>query len=1250
MRGNHKKSTAKKLRRLNRVLALCFALVFMCSCLLPVFASTGGFGLDEANTAVTLSEVEEAVPAEDTEPAAEPETPAEETPAEPETDADADPAETPAESEAESGSTEQKGESGQTDTGSDPATPAESKADSGKADSTPAETNTVTYRFWGNELFYAGEGLNPITAETLRTIYEEYEEAQADYTDLAAFMEAEHADDGFVLYTTVQAETVLDIDLPKVDDITAEDGTAYTFDKWVVVDEYDSGETFRTSTIYEAGTDGAVDICAVWAAAETEQPAEPETTETLVNPYPGYTTEVRLNPYASTYTASVSATGPRKAGAATPMLTDLTDNLPEGTFEATLAYYDSDRTSVKTYTDSNGKTNRNIILNFGVLDAENPNTNGSVITANTADTAQAMPSAVSGGKIAQYITINGTTYVFDGAAVSVGQNDEDGAWSGNPVGFVTSLPGEYLDDGKPSVWIAQSKDSKVVSKIDADKNQFYIVLHYKEYKEEFNVNLTVKQDGSEITNDSDLLSGNTYTIPSTVTKNGSFNIQVSTRRGYTATVKNGNNTILNVGNGSTGDAQISDVTNDVSLTVEYTKASTVTFDPNVFQNQSYKYLYDNGTARFTTDNNRDLTADVNEDGATFTYTFTTKSTGITWQVDSMKINGVYLEIPARSQGSSATTTIVPSQNGESALTATLKVTSVSTNNQTGYIAYTYELTINGAFEDVTIDDCNLNNVTWAEVIPSATEGVTFENQTTGASGSGLNQPVQTESGTQPEFVFGLEDGFENLTMELYAYNSSGDQQSYSSGVTNNKINLPTTVNGSTSFYYSSGSGYWGSQVQLGTVTLNSDGTYTVLFNSRQTNNITLQLLKVSATPKNLTVIYDLKGGTLDTVPSGFTKSTDGQTVTDNNNYSKDNSSLAIAGWTPTAPESEDGTEQVFKGWKIKDDTSGTIYNVGTTIDLTNETFRNNYIDKTNNTLTFVAVYAKKTSKGDNINVPVNIYLDGEKQAVTAEGATPNDWDSSTTGDYYESHDSRLVTYKKTLTKDGKTYRLVYKYNNYTTKLRDTNVTENTTYDLYYTSTADVTLSKALLGNYADASEDFTFTVSSSTTSDTIKVNSETKTDNTFTLKGGESVTISGVTIGSVLTITEKQVAKKDGTSYTTTATGYTSDEKDLSTGGAIFYYLVEAADTPSDNSKYAYAIVKLTPCDQSGTPNAGADAIESSWENEGVTPNETLPALTVTNQREITPDTGIALDSAPFVLMLAIVTGGAVLTLRKKRS
>lgn len=64
MRKNLAKHTAKKLPLAKRVLALCFALIFVCSCLLPAFANGTGAELETPDTEV----VEAAAPGTEPEP------------------------------------------------------------------------------------------------------------------------------------------------------------------------------------------------------------------------------------------------------------------------------------------------------------------------------------------------------------------------------------------------------------------------------------------------------------------------------------------------------------------------------------------------------------------------------------------------------------------------------------------------------------------------------------------------------------------------------------------------------------------------------------------------------------------------------------------------------------------------------------------------------------------------------------------------------------------------------------------------------------------------------------------------------------------------------------------------------------------------------------------------------------------------------------------------------------------------------
>lgn len=593
-----------------------------------------------------------------------------------------------------------------------------------------------------------------------------------------------------------------------------------------------------------------------------------------------------------------------------------------------------------------------------------------------------------------------TGYTYYGAYLTTNTTD----YTGSPVAYVT------VQDG--TIYYAVDAEAKAVSPLQENER---IALHYVRSDNLVKINLTESGETGA--------AGNAVTgLPATYTRNSSFDFQVSAARGYTATVRvNGKTTT--VGSGETATITAATSTTDLDVSVIYTKKTSVTFDPNVFQDRTYRYLYDNGTARFTATNNNDQTAALNQDtGASFTYTFTTVATSTTWQVDSLKINGVYLAIPARTRGASETTVIVPSQNGEPAMTATLTVTGISS----GYnaTAYTYQLTINGAYEDVVIDDANLNNVSWAEVIPSATEGVTFKNNND--SSVGLNQPSQTAQGGTPSYTFGLENGYENLKFWLYAYNSSGSEITLSSGISNNVITQPTVAGQSTTVTYRYRSGYYGTQTYNdATITKNTDGTYTIRFSSYDSSTgITLQLLKVSAEKKSYSVVYDVNGGT--------------GTITDDNVYDvTDNNIVVITDEEPTPPEGK-----YFYGWKIQggDDT---LYFTGDSIDIASDEIQailNAQADT--KTLTLAANYVTSLDNGKAIQVPVKVYLNGEEDpewGYTVEGIV--------------GKKLALTNIPETIEKDGVTYRLV-ESNSPIDSIQLGDV-----FELKYVSTVDMTLAK-----------------------------------------------------------------------------------------------------------------------------------------------------------------------------------------------
>lgn len=174
----------------------------------------------------------------------------------------------------------------------------------------------------------------------------------------------------------------------------------------------------------------------------------------------------------------------------------------------------------------------------------------------------------------------------------------------------------------------------------------------------------------------------------------------------------------------------------------------------------------------------------------------------------------------------------------------------------------------------------------------------------------------------------------------------------------------------------------------------------------------------------------------------------------------------------------------------------------------------------------------------------------------------------------------------------------------------------------------ITLTKKLTGNYAEAEKAFSFAVTSGTgtITDTLTFSentSHTGTPASFTLTDGDSVTIDGFTVGSVVAITESDVGTGED-AYTVKADGYEGDTN--TNGTATFYYKVG-----TDANGFT-----LTPCDENGNAIYGATALDNM-------------SVTVTNSRTTGIDTGVALDSAPYVLMLGVTAAAAVLTIRRRK-
>ena len=174
---------------------------------------------------------------------------------------------------------------------------------------------------------------------------------------------------------------------------------------------------------------------------------------------------------------------------------------------------------------------------------------------------------------------------------------------------------------------------------------------------------------------------------------------------------------------------------------------------------------------------------------------------------------------------------------------------------------------------------------------------------------------------------------------------------------------------------------------------------------------------------------------------------------------------------------------------------------------------------------------------------------------------------------------------------------------------------------YTSNRADLTVTKTVTGNMADLEEEFTFqmtitnaeidpekitwTNTSRTPSTGNLVDLASGSGYEFKLKNGEHIVFSGIPAGANVTVTET-----DAGDYKTT---------------------VKVSDTPTE----AVALAAETG---SGDTKSGS-----------VTISATAQTIAFTNEKEIPVNTGVILDTLPYVLMLIAVGGGVVAFFLRKR-
>lgn len=151
--------------------------------------------------------------------------------------------------------------------------------------------------------------------------------------------------------------------------------------------------------------------------------------------------------------------------------------------------------------------------------------------------------------------------------------------------------------------------------------------------------------------------------------------------------------------------------------------------------------------------------------------------------------------------------------------------------------------------------------------------------------------------------------------------------------------------------------------------------------------------------------------------------------------------------------------------------------------------------------------------------------------------------------------------------------------------------ENILYAVWEKTTVDVTITKTVTGNMGDRTKQFTIVVTSSQ-----PMGESGATEATFHLSNTQSGTLSAVPVGATLTISE------------TDATGYT-----------------------------VYMSVN------------GGKPVEASTAQYTISENDTKVEITIENHKDGYPDTGVLLDSLPYVLILVLIAVIAVFAVIRKR-
>ena len=163
----------------------------------------------------------------------------------------------------------------------------------------------------------------------------------------------------------------------------------------------------------------------------------------------------------------------------------------------------------------------------------------------------------------------------------------------------------------------------------------------------------------------------------------------------------------------------------------------------------------------------------------------------------------------------------------------------------------------------------------------------------------------------------------------------------------------------------------------------------------------------------------------------------------------------------------------------------------------------------------------------------------------------------------------------------------------------------------------MTIKKVVTGAFGERNKEFTFNVTLTKDGKTATGANHSNVNgislNSFTLKHGQQVELNEIPIGTTITITEE-----DANEYKTSATGH---KKPIKTSGErTFTYKVEEDESGK-------AVLKSV-----GDDSEGFDGT----------------AITVENNFDGNPDTGVLLDTLPYLILLAVAVAGGVLVVVRK--